>query len=436
MAIPVGFRGSPPVPQPGEFEIAALSDSCIAALQDSVLGWYLYRGYPFASLACYLPTDDGLALSVVPGRHASLEEVRIAGLEDTRPEVLIRYLRADPGGPYDPVPLERWRSRLQRLDFMDWVGPYSLYMGPGGNLVVIQEVVEGPAGSLAASLGFAQSGESSLEGSGLLKFTNLLGTGRQLEIAIAKSRWGGTDVSGRYLEPWIFGVPLSAEISFAQEVPDSGWLNREAELKLIWEMSEGLEVSAGAGVWRGYEPFDVSRRYGYGIAGFEWNPGRRVRQGWQGLDSNLEGRLGNLTGPDSSEVLSTADLTIRADLFSGLLGFGGDFMAGGVIQGQILESRLERIGGQQTLRGYAEDAWRASRYAIARPEISVGETETRLYGFFDVTALDTPEGFESPCGAGGGLRGSAGPWVVDAAIGVPLTGGPARFYLSAVAEVL
>jgi hypothetical protein len=432
----VGFSGSPPLPGPGEFGLSAVSDSSVSALEDSVLEWYLYRGYPFASLACYLASADSMVMSIVPGRHASLEGVRITGLEDTGPGVLTRYLRAEPGEPYDPSAIERWRDRLQRLEFLDWVGPYGLFIGPGGNLVVIQEVVEGPAGSLAASLGFSQSGGSSVEGSGILRFTNLLGTGRQLEVAVSRSRWGGTDVSGRYLEPWLFGVPLSAEISLAQEVPDSGWLNREAELRLIWEVSENLEAAAGAGIWRGYEPGDVSRRYGYGIAGFMWSPGRRVRQGWQGLEADFEGRLGNLSGPDSSEVLSTAELALRADEFAGLLGFGGDALAGGVVQGEALESRLSRIGGQATLRGYAEDAWRASRYAILRPEISVGETETRIYAFCDLTALETPDGFRSPCGAGGGLRGSAGPWAIDAAIGVPLGGGPARFYLSAMAEVL
>jgi len=434
--LPVGFRGSPPLPAGGEFQLAVMDDSSVSALEDSVLGWYLYRGYPFASLACYLGGPDSLAVSVVPGRHASLEGVRIVGLEGTSPGVLTRYLRAGEGDPYDPGPIERWRGRLERLEFLEWVGPYGLFMGPGGNLVVVEEVSEGPSGSLAASLGYAGSDGGGVEGSGLMRFTNLLGTGRELELSISRSLWGGTDVSGRYLEPWILGVPLSAEVSLSQEVPDSGWLNREAEMRLIWEASEEFSVSAGAGAWRGYEPGDVARRYDYGIAGFMWNPGRRVRQGWQGLRADIEGRLGNLSGPDSSEILSTAGFSLRADYYEGLLGLGGDVLAGGVLQGEALESRLERIGGQETLRGYAENAFRAARYGIFRPEASIGETETRLYAFCDIGLLDTPQGRESPAGAGGGLRGAAGVWQIDAAIGVPLRGGPARFYLSATAGVL
>jgi hypothetical protein len=250
-----------------------------------------------------------------------------------------------------------------------------------------------------------------------------------------RSPWGGVEASGSYLEPWILGTPLSARLSAAQEVPDSAYLNRELEIILIWELREDLEVSAGTGFWRGFEPDVDTRTYDYGVAGIRWRPGRRMQQGWEGLDVALEGRAGTLGGPDSSGTLSLADLDVRGDAFTGVFGLGGDILAGGIVEGEVLESRLERLGGQETVRGYAENSFRASRWIIARPEVSLGETATRLYAFADLAWIETPDGVRRPCGTGVGIRGRSGLFSADAAVGVPLRGGPARFYFGAEAAV-
>ncbi len=431
----MGSRGAPPRPTLPD-SLPVLADSTVEALQQQILAQYLSLGYPFASLACFLAGPDSLCVSAVPGRHALLEGVRIEGLERTSPGTLTRYLRLEPGEPYDPESVEKWRERLRRLEFVEWVGDGALCLGPLGNLVVVQDVVEGSSGSIAASLLYGQSGDEGLSGSGLVDFTNLLGTGRELSIEIADSRWGGTNVSGHYLEPWIAGYPLSGEVSLMQEIPDSGWLNREADILLIAEVSEVLSVSAGAGGWRGYGPDGEDSRYNYGLAGMSWSPGRTVPRGWQGLKADLECRLGNVSGEDSSLVLSTAELEARADLFAGAAGLGLGMTCGGAMQGEPPYSLLRRLGGQESLRGYAEDTFRATRYAVLRPEVSFGETATRLYAFCDLSALDTPDGDRYPAGAGGGLRGEAGSWSIDLAVGAPLRGGPARFYVTAVARVL
>lgn len=436
-SISLGVTGSPPLPPP---EIAGaelqLCDSTVLAIQEEILGWYLFQGYPFARVGLYLSGPDSMTAAVAPGRHAELEEVRFEGLEDTDPRVLARLLRLETGEPYEPEPVERWQSRLSRLRFVEWVGPHALLLGPMGGLVIVQEIIEGPSGSFAASFGFTGSGGSEeIEGAGDLDVVNLFGTARELGLHVERSGWGGVDASGRYREPWILGTPLSATIRLAQTIPDSGWLNREAELEAGWELREDLEVRAGAGTWRGYEPGDVERSYDYGLAGLGWTPGRRVRQGWQGLDASFEARLGTLTGPDSSGVLSQAGLEVRGDWYSGVLGLGGSVSVGGVVEGEVLESRLRRLGGQATLRGYAENSFRASRWVVMRPEVSLGETDTRLYAFTDASALETSEGWEHPSGAGLGIRGRSGLFRADAAVGIPLRGGPARFYLSAVADV-
>ncbi|NLP05006.1 hypothetical protein GX411_03510, partial [Candidatus Fermentibacteria bacterium] len=160
-SISLGVTGSPPLPPP---EVAGaelqLCDSTVLAIQEEILGWYLFQGYPFARVGLYLSGPDSMTAAVAPGRHAELEEVRFEGLEDTDPRVLARLLRLETGEPYEPEPVERWQSRLSRLRFVEWVGPHALLLGPMGGLVIVQEIIEGPSGSFAASFGFTSSGGS------------------------------------------------------------------------------------------------------------------------------------------------------------------------------------------------------------------------------------------------------------------------------------
>jgi len=123
--------------------------------------------------------------------------------------------------------------------------------------------------------------------------------------------------------------------------------------------------------------------------------------------------------------------------YRGALGFGLGIKAGGVIRGEWLSSGLRRLGGYGTLRGYPEDVYRAGEWGIVSPEVSLGETATRLYVFSDLAVLRTATGIERPISAGGGIRGTAGRLRYDAGAGFPLDRGPkdARFYLSALVEI-
>ena len=81
--IQVRLSGGPPLPVLGEDlapTIPCVDDSVVLALQESLLDWYLERGYPFASLGCYLPSPDTIRVNVVAGRHATLERVAFTGL--------------------------------------------------------------------------------------------------------------------------------------------------------------------------------------------------------------------------------------------------------------------------------------------------------------------------------------------------------------------
>jgi len=337
--------------------------------------------------------------------------------------VFTRLLGIRPGEQYDREAVETWTARLERLPFVESAGATELFLGVYGDLVLVQQVEEGHSGLFAASMGW--DGDV-LDGGGEVVFTNLAGTARQLEVSGETTDWGGLNARIRYREPWMFGIPLSAEIEASQETPESSWVNREGSLTFIWD-SDMMETSVGAGLWRGYPPDGTRETYDYGLAGMRYRPGRRVPQGWLGADIYLEGRVGDLAGGEVRSILSIAELTAEGHWFRGFLGLGGDILAGGVMSGQWFQGILTPLGGQGTLRGYPEAAYRAVRYAVARPEISFGETATRAYLFSDMAVVETSDGWTAyPAGFGAGIRGRSGILVTDAAVGFPVLEGPGR----------
>ncbi len=432
----VDLGGSPPVPALYELGIDSVlaSDSSITVLQESILQWYLEEGYPFAGAGYYFVSGDSLRVNTVPGRHALLEEVRIEGIPGTRSAVFTRLLALEPGDTYDRDVVNAWIARVEQLKFIEAASTTELFLGEGGNIVIVQHVEKGRQGHFAASMDWR--GEN-LEGAGEILFLNLAGTARELEISGRTTEWGGFNAYLRYREPWLFGIPLSAQLEASQETPESSWVNREASLSIIWSI-ELTEIMGGVGIWRGYPPDGERQSYDYGLGGITFRTGSGVPQGWNGIEFQLEARSGNRTGQDSSGILTMADLMIDGNVYSGVIGFGGRLLTGGVMQGNWFEGLLQQLGGQQTLRGYPENAFRAVRYAVGRPEISLGETETRVYLFCDLAAIRTPEdGMRYPVGCGAGMRGMSGIFNADAAAGFPLEEGlgSARFYLRLTASI-
>ncbi|MBD3278166.1 MAG: hypothetical protein GF388_07695 [Candidatus Aegiribacteria sp.] len=435
-SLEVVISGSPPVPDFYQFGIDQVTptDSSISILQQTLLQWYLRRGYPFASAGFYFPAGDTLKISAVPGRHALLEEVRIEGMPGTDPKVFSRLLSLEPGQLYSMEAVERWKDRLERLEFVRSAGATELYLGTGGDLVLVQFLEKGSPGHFSASMDW--KGEN-LEGMGEILFLNLAGTARQLEISGRTTEWGGLNAYLRYREPWIMGVPLSIELEASQNTPESSWVNRELSLRGILS-TESTDISAGGGVWRGYPPDGSRQNYDYGLAGIEYTSRTSVPQGWKGFRVSLEARSGNRSSGDSSGVLTMTGLEFRGDTYTGLLGFGGDVLAGGVMQGDWFSGLLQQLGGQETIRGYPEYSFRAVRYLVGRPEISLGETETRIYVFWDAAVVETAEqGMRYPSGLGAGIRGRSGRFNADAAAGFPVGEGlgSSRLYLKVTASL-
>ena len=426
----VKITGAPPFPPvPAEIEV---TDSQITEMRDDVLSWYLQRGYPFAAVVMYFSAEDTLTINTVPGRHASLEEIRFPDSVRTTRTILLRELTLPPGDLYTPEPVQEWLAALQRYPFIQSAGPVSAALGPGGNITLLVPVEEAPAGWFAGDLDFSSTG--GFTGGGEVVFTSIFGTGRRLELAASAVEWGGVDAAGMYREPWIMGSPLSVQLEIEQQVPDSGSVIREWSSEVILSLGN-IDVSGGAGTWKSYPANQPDESFRYGSAGIKIDYTSSTAQGREGFIGELTTEAGSAAGPDSTYLLTRAETEMNYTIFKGMFGMGLTARAGGIISGDWLPSMVTRLGGYGTLRGYVKDSWRAGAWGILSPELSLGETATQVYLFSDLGALDTAEhGMQYPASVGVGLRGTTGGLRFDAGSGFPIDKGPgsARFYLSAL----
>jgi hypothetical protein len=425
----VKITGAPPFPAlPDSIET---TDRQITTLRDNALQWYLQAGYPFAAVVMYFSSPETLVVNTVPGRHALLEEIRFPDSVRTSSSILLRETGIQPGDLYDPEPVNRWLTALQRYPFIESAGPAVVALGPGGNIVLLVPVQEAPPGWFSGDLDFSSTG--GFTGGGEIVFTSIFGTGRRLELAASAVKWGGVDASGLYMEPWILGSPVSARAEIQQQVPDSGSVIREWSGSVILSLGN-VSISGGGGTWKSWPANKPDESFRYGSAGIEVDFTTSCRQGRSGFRGSITTKAGSAAGADSTYLLTRAETHMSYNTYTGMFGTGASLNAGGIVSGEWLASMVTRLGGYGSLRGYVKDSFRAGAWGIVSPEVSLGETQTQLYLFSDMGILRAAEKTRYPISTGIGIRGTTGGLRFDAGSAFPLNQGTssARFYFSAV----
>lgn len=186
------------------------------------------EGYAFANINTVPRINDethqvDLTLVVDPGRRVYVRRVNFQGNMKTQDEVLRRELRQAEGAWYSTKDLERSKTRLQRLDYLESVNVETPAV-PGSNdqVDVNYTVVERPSGSLMFGIGYGQDSGVLLNAS--VTQNNFLGTGNQMSVVLNNST-ASDNYSIYYNNPYytVDGVSLGFRL-FYQSI-DSSELN-------------------------------------------------------------------------------------------------------------------------------------------------------------------------------------------------------------------
>ena len=159
-------------------------------------------------------------LDIREGAQVQIGEVKISGLEKTKPEVVLREIPVKPNRRFDQRDIDASYRQLRNSGYFYQVNPNVLEPSETEDKINFHaRVTEAKTGRLSGIIGYAppeSKADAAPQLTGILEAreTNLLGTGRQLNFywksgLLKILRLG-------YAEPWIFGQPLTVGIEYGQ----------------------------------------------------------------------------------------------------------------------------------------------------------------------------------------------------------------------------
>lgn len=216
-------------------------------------------GYAFSEVKITPVIDDekkevALTYHVIPGEKVYVRRIDIFGNDSTQDQVYRRELRLMEGSILASDLLERSKTRIQRLPFVENVNVDSSPVPGTNNQVDLKVTVEEKlAGSFNIGAGFSQT-QGLLFNVGLTQ-ENLFGTGKRLALNINTDR-ANTIYSAAYTNPYytIDGISRTVSVSFrdrdATEELINNFQTNSGDLSISYgvPLSEFNTISLGYGL--------------------------------------------------------------------------------------------------------------------------------------------------------------------------------------------
>ena len=186
------------------------------------------EGYAFANVNTVPQVDDAtqkvtLNFIVDPGKRVYVRRVNFQGNIKTQDEVLRREMRQMEGSWFSTKDIDRSKTRLQRLEYLESVNIETPAV-PGASDQVDANftVVERPSGSLMFGIGYGQ--ESGILLNASVTQNNFLGTGNQLGLVLNNSQ-AGDNYSFSYTNPYYTPDGVSLGFRAFYQTIDGAQLN-------------------------------------------------------------------------------------------------------------------------------------------------------------------------------------------------------------------
>lgn len=217
------------------------------------LGRYGYA-YPTVTTIPEINDEDKtvkLSISVNPGKRIYVNRINITGNNVTSEEVFRREIRQMEGAWLSNSLVERSKTRLQRLPYLESVEFETKRLPESDDLVDIDfELKEQSSGSFNAGIGFGSTTKISLNAG--IQQNNFLGTGNQLAFSINTVSFSKSATLS-YTDPFftIDGVSLGGNINYTEFDAGSANLtqfnNKSYGAGLTWgfPINETTRISIG-----------------------------------------------------------------------------------------------------------------------------------------------------------------------------------------------
>lgn len=371
-----------------------------ARLQDRVLTEAENQGYPFATVGLDSVRLDGnkIAGRVVlkRGQAVTFDSIQVVGNTKTRKRFLTRYLQLIPGQPFSQQRVAAAAQLLRQLPYVQLKaepevrfarGRARVYLllddRPSNQFDAIVGVLNGPPGQTGVQF----TGEATVN------MRNIKGGGKQLGVQWRKTGALSQILDAQYVHPNFFSTPLEVAGTFNFFKQDSSFLTLRPRLQVTYPTMQAGRVSFFVEQHRSFLldttlqrltvlPENIDSQYNsYGL-GYAWNSLDDLFFPHRGYLLNAQGAVGTKTITKNADVkpelydglpLRTTQysLGLRAERYlpvkkAGvlLLRLRGEAL----LSPRLFTNDLFRLGGLNSLRGFSENQFYTSSYAVATVE--------------------------------------------------------------------
>lgn len=375
---------------------------------ETILDRYEDLGRPFSKISIasieLVPHDAAetslrLLIDLSEGPAVRIAGYRFSDSLNTQAETLLRELPLKVGELYSEKKFLALKPRLERLGWFEKVSePELLVIQPTRSdsdtldALIRIDLVEGNVNTFDGAIGYQPPIPPEEAGivTGLVNIglRNLFGTGRQLSVRWLRPNNFTQELRLSYQEPWILGIPLTATLYVMQLQQDSSFSQLLLSGALSYRLSEHLSVSAllqletinpifqGAARLAPILPSSITLTG----AGLIYDSRDNLLNPSRGIFFRNEYRIGTKTLSIADSLLAV--LTVRPSVVQQRLSLEAEWyqstflrhvlalrlVGQALLAEEVQFSDLFRFGGAQTLRGYREQEFLASRYAFANLE--------------------------------------------------------------------
>lgn len=363
---------------------------------DYIIRKYNGSGFPLAkvgidSIFIYHESGAdslGIALNIQEGDRFRINTVRIDGNTQTKDYVILRAMRIPVGTYYNEEELANAKQRIQKLGFFQSVSDLEMFES-GDTTGVLVKVVEGNTNTFDGVIGYmpAQLGQSGyFTGMIDISMLNLFGTGRKFRAMWHQETKLTQELELGYAEPYIFGYPINAGFDFAQRQQDTTSVTRNFGVTGTFLFSDNFNGNVSVRTLSTTPLQNVNNNYfvyesnvlNLGV-GVTFDTRDDLYSPRHGVLYETQLQLGEkkiygpqqIITPDTKLNSYTQHLSVDLSLFHEI--FPMQILAIGAHGEQVTGTELDqsdmyRLGGTNTIRGYIENQFIATKAAWTNVE--------------------------------------------------------------------
>ncbi|MCF8259902.1 MAG: BamA/TamA family outer membrane protein [Melioribacteraceae bacterium] len=221
-----------------------------------VLDQYESIGFPFAIITIqniiseFNPEEDiyssEIILTVEKNIKGKIDSIKIAGNKKTSRNVILRTIDIKQGDLYNESKVNSVSQKLNKLRFFEPLRTPEYFITQRNKGILEITVEEISTNNFDGIVGYVPSTNEKIDGyfTGYLDFgfRNIFGTGRNFAFKWEKEDRSSQLLELKYLEPWIFSLPINVNVDFFQRQQDSTYVKRR--IKTGFEFLATDEITA------------------------------------------------------------------------------------------------------------------------------------------------------------------------------------------------